>query len=87
MWKLYYDVQKISAENIEKVGERITQNQRKILECIQHNPYCSAKEMAVFVGISSRKIEGNLKKLKASNMLERVGRTKGGYWNIIKTDI
>lgn len=43
--------------------------------------------MALFFGISSRKIEDNLKKLKESTIIERVGSTKGGYWNIIKKDI
>jgi len=36
------------------------------------------------VGISSRKIEENIRKLKAQGVLKRIGPAKGGYWEIIK---
>ncbi len=66
--RLSYAEQKFASE----VGERVTENQLKILECIQQNPYISTREMANFVGISSRKIEENLKKIKEYRILERV---------------
>jgi len=68
----------------EKVGEKVTGNQRKILSCIADSPYMSALEMADVVGISSRKIEENLAKLKSKGIIERVGPDKGGYWKILK---
>jgi ATP-dependent DNA helicase RecG len=70
--RLSYAEQKFVSEVGEKVGERVTENQLKILECIQQNPYISTREMAIFVGISSRKIEENLKKIKEYRILERV---------------
>ena len=68
----------------EKVGEKVTGNQRKILSCIADSPYMSAVEMADVVGISSRKVEENLAKLKSKGIIERVGPDKGGYWKILK---
>jgi ATP-dependent DNA helicase RecG len=42
----------------------------------------SANELAEKIGISSRKIEKNIKKLKAHNILKRIGPAKGGYWQV-----
>jgi ATP-dependent DNA helicase RecG len=75
----------IILETIEKVGNRVgnlTNNQMMILEMIQNNPKASAKILANEVGISSRKIEENIAKLKKQNIIRRVGSTRG-YWEII----
>ena len=68
----------------EKVGEKLSQNQQSIIEAIIHNPYVSARELSEIVGISSRKIEENIKKLKAQGVVKRLGPAKGGYWEIVK---
>ena len=69
--------------NTEKVGENITKNQRLIIDCIIKNSMITALELSQIVGISRRKIEGNLSKLKSKGMLERKGPDKGGYWEVI----
>jgi len=48
-----------------------------------HNPTVSARELAEIAGISSRKIEENIKKLKALGMVKRIGPAKGGHWEIM----
>ena len=68
----------------EKVGEKLTQNQQSIIQEIIHNQSVSARELSEIVGISSRKIEENIKKLKVQGKLKRIGPAKGGYWEIIK---
>ena len=67
----------------EKVGEKVTDNQYKIVYQMQKNPYISAKVLADIVGISVRKIETNIKKLKDLGIIERIGSPKGGHWKII----
>ncbi len=67
----------------DKVGDKITGNQIKILECIVKNPKISAQKIAEQIGISSRKTENNIKKLKRLGLLERVGNPKSGYWKVI----
>jgi len=47
----------------------------------------SARELSILVGISSRKIEENIVKLKKKGLLKRVGPDKGGYWEIIKKEV
>ena len=72
-------------ENIgdtEKVGEKLTENQQKILIAITENPHIAAPELAIIVGISKRKTEDNISKLKAKNLIERIGPDKGGYWKV-----
>jgi predicted HTH transcriptional regulator len=66
----------------EKVGEKLTGNQQKIIASITENPYISAPELATIVGISKRKIEENLSKLKSKGLIERIGPDKGGYWRV-----
>jgi ATP-dependent DNA helicase RecG len=70
----------------EKVGEKLTNNQLKIIESISENPYIAAPELSVIVGISKRKIEVNLQKLKSLGLIMREGPDKGGYWKIIKKE-
>ena len=73
-----------SSDKNEKVGEKLTDNQQKILKLIEGNPNISAAKLAGGVGISVRKIETNIQKLKEAGLLERIGPAKGGYWKLIK---
>ncbi len=51
---------------------------------IAKNPHVTAQKLAIIVGISKRKIEDNLFKLKTEGLIERIGSPKGGYWQIVK---
>ena len=66
----------------EKVGEVLTNNQRQILILLHDNPRMAAREVAQRIGISSRKVEENIAKLKALALLKRIGPAKGGYWQV-----
>jgi len=66
----------------EKVGEKLTQNQEVILTAIKGNSRITAKELAIIVGISDRKIEENIRKLKDLGKIKRIGPAKGGHWEI-----
>jgi predicted HTH transcriptional regulator len=88
-----YTKQKVSwIENDEgvdvgdKVGDKITENQQKILFLIKDNPSVSAQKLAEMVGVSRRKIEENLKKLKDTGKLLRIGKPKSGYWKVNDTN-
>lgn len=76
-------------EAIEKVGNKVgnevgnlTQNQQKIVEHIKQNSKISADKLSEIIGISKRKIEENLAKLKEKGILQRVGGTRG-YWEVL----
>ena len=79
-------------EAIEKVGNEvgskvsnkipnITDNQQIIINSMITNPKVSATKLAEIVGISKRKIEENIAKLKKMGFIERVGGTRG-YWEV-----
>ncbi|HZX49390.1 MAG TPA: RNA-binding domain-containing protein [Nitrospirota bacterium] len=71
---------------VEKVVERLTPNQKKIVETIVKDPDISAQALAEVIGISSRKIQDNIAKLKDMGLLKRVGPDKGGHWLVIRRD-
>ena len=71
------DIRLIKVGN--KVGEKISNNQQAILKLMHSNLYISAKKLSGKIGISSRKIEENIKKLKEPGLIKRIGASKGGH--------
>jgi len=67
----------------EKIGEKVTENQQKIINLIAANLKTTAAELAEKVGISRRKIEVNIFKLKEMKIIERIGADRGGSWRIL----
>jgi ATP-dependent DNA helicase RecG len=61
----------------------LTENRQKIIDYILQNKNISAKELAVLVGISPRKMEKNISWLKEKGLIKRIGPDKGGYWEIV----
>jgi len=72
-----------SEKVVEKVLEKVTENQQKILEAMKDDPHITIAKLSEIVGISDRKIQENISKLKAIGLVKRVGPDKGGYWKII----
>ena len=68
---------------VEKGVEKLSPNQRKIFETITKDPSVSAQTLSEIVGISHRKIQTNIAKLKDRGLLQRVGPNKGGHWKIL----
>ncbi len=68
----------------EKVPERVTENQKKILGELKKNKYATIKYLSSVIGISERKIKENIKKLKEKGLLKRVGPDRGGYWKVLE---
>jgi len=82
------DIKSLSEKVGEKVGERVgkklTENQALIINCLNENIYSSAKEIAIKIGVSQRKVEENIAKLKKKGLLNRIGPAKGGHWQVIQ---
>lgn len=73
---------KVGNEVGNKVGNTLTENQKLIIENMRQNPKIAAKKLSEIVGISARKIEENISKLKEMKYIDRVGGTRG-HWEII----
>ena len=81
--ELRYEKQKVVEKVVEKVVGKLTENQASIIKLIENNAHISAKEIAIIINMSARKVQENIAKLKALGILERIGAAKGGYWQII----
>ena len=75
---------KTSEKRRNNVGSDLSNTQKKILELLSQDAQLSAKKIAAKIGISSRNIESNIKKLKECGILIRHGSPKNGYWEIMK---
>ena len=75
-------VDRVVDKVVDKVGEILAINQKKIIELIKKEPSISARKLSGLIGISQRKIQENIAKLKAMGILERIGPDKGGTWRI-----
>ena len=73
-------IERVGNEVGSKVGN-LTENQQTIINSMQSNPKVSAAMLAEIVGISKRKVEENVTKLKKFGVVERVGGTRG-YWEV-----
>ena len=54
----------------------------KILDLIKENPSITRQEIAEVLEMSVEGVDKNIKKLKISGQLKRVGPDKGGHWEI-----
>jgi predicted HTH transcriptional regulator len=56
----------------------------KILTEIRNNRNVTIAELSELVGVTTRSVERNLKRLQESGLLERIGPAKGGHWVVRK---
>ncbi len=71
---------KVGKEVGNKVGN-LTENQMMIVQMMKDNSKVSAKLLSEDVGISVRKIEENVAKLKKLGVIERIDGTRG-HWEV-----
>ena len=67
----------------EKLGVKLGENERRILECIKVDNHITIGELSGKVGISVISIWKNIGKLKKKGLVKRVGPDKGGSWEVI----
>ena len=65
-----------------KIPVNLTQLQQQILKCLMENPYMTYDELANRFKKSRETIRVNIKKLKALNLVERIGSDKKGRWQV-----
>lgn len=68
---------------LNHLSSMLNPTQIKILELIHENNNITAVSLAHAIGISTRAIENNIRKLRESGLLERSGSDKTGKWLII----
>jgi predicted HTH transcriptional regulator len=80
--KYQRNIGETSEKHRRNIGENLNDTQRKILVLLSEDEQLSAAKMAKRIGISSRNIESNIKKLRERGILIRHGSPKSGYWEI-----
>ena len=66
----------------QKVTQKVTVNQQKILDVIKNKPFITQEELASIVGIARKNIISNMKKLQENGLIKRIGADKNGYWQV-----
>ena len=62
------------------VKVKVNETQKNILRLMSETPSISAQKIAEAIGITKRRIEANIRILKESGLIERVGSDKSGHW-------
>ena len=62
-------------------------SKEKILSYLSANPGATAGDLIEVTGLSTSGVEKNIRELKASGRLKRVGADKGGHWEVVAEDI
>ena len=62
----------------------LNDTQQKIIKLLSEDHQLSAVKLAEKIGVASRNIENNIKKLKEYGILKRHGSPKNGYWEIVE---
>ena len=65
----------------------LNDTQQKIIKLLSEDHQLSAVKLAEKIGVASRNIENNIKKLKEYSILIRHGSPKTGYWEIVDKDL
>ena len=71
----------LSETVLEKTSEKTSE---KILQAIRENEKVTISELSGLIGVTTRSIERNIKKLQEDGVLERVGPARGGYWELLQ---
>ena len=87
------DIGETSEKHRKNIGEvsgieqqiELNDTQKKIIKLLLEDNQLSAIKLADRIGIASRNIESNIKKLKELGILIRHGSPKNGYWEVTLT--
>ncbi|MCQ2411953.1 MAG: putative DNA binding domain-containing protein [Sphaerochaetaceae bacterium] len=67
----------------EKAPAYLTSNQRKIVAAMASDGSVTAARLSEIVGISTRKVEENIRTLRESGIIRREGSNKSGRWVVL----
>ena len=73
-----------SSETKGKSSERKKKSSEIILDLIKNRPTISAVEIAMEIDMSARGVEKQIRKLRETGVIKRIGADFGGYWEIIE---
>ena len=75
---------KASKTSEKTAGKRSVKTPESMLLLIVQNPFVATAELSLVLGITTRTVARNLRKLQQASRLVRVGGAKGGYWQVLQ---
>lgn len=74
--------QGVTAKVTAKVTIKVTDKEIEVLDLIREDPGYSMDEIAKRLSVSRKTVAARIKSLKEKGILERIGATKNGHWQI-----
>ena len=81
-WK--HKFEELVDNEVDKLVGMLSKTERKVFDEIIKNPRLSQPELAIKCGVGKTTIQNVLVKLKANNLIKRIGSNKTGYWEVLK---
>lgn len=66
----------------QAVEQYVQRTEEVFLNTLRKNPYISRKELSKLLMISEDGVKYQLKKLKSKGLIEHIGASRGGYWEV-----
>lgn len=76
------DVNEFKVSN--KVSKKLNKTQQNIISTMRDNPNITINQLMIITGLSEPGVKKNLKQLKESGFISRIGANKNGYWKVLK---
>ena len=74
--------QRVTEKVTTKVTVKVTDKEDEVLNLIREDPGYSMDEIAKKLSVSRKTVAARIKSLKEKGILERIGATKNGHWQI-----
>lgn len=65
-----------------EVTSNVTERERQLLQLIDEDPGYTMPQLAEKMSVSRKTVAGYLKSLKEKGVIERVGTTRSGHWEL-----
>ena len=75
----------VGVDNGDDVGAE--SNVEKVLSVIAEEPQITQKELSNRTGLSTRTVSREIKELRDSGVIRRIGSDRSGYWEIAEARI
>lgn len=72
--------EKVTEKVTDKIYGELTENERKILEILDENPFSTYIEIADKLMVSRKTVSQKIRGLKDKGIISRVGSAKRGHW-------
>ncbi len=77
---------KVNDKVNDRVNDKVNDREHQLLTLLREDPGCTVTHLAEKLCLSRKTVSGYLQKLQKKNIITRVGSSRRGYWNIVKTD-